>query len=50
MQNRLMHDGASLTFLDAILRHKGEASEVTERFRRLSHAQKEDLFQFLRSL
>ena len=50
MQNRLMHDGASLTFLDAILRHKGEANEVTERFRRLSHAQKEDLFQFLRSL
>ena len=50
MQNRLMHDGASLTFLDAILRHKGEASEVTERFQRLSHAQKEDLFQFLRSL
>jgi CxxC motif-containing protein (DUF1111 family) len=50
MQNRLMHDGASLTFLDAILRHKGEASEVTERFRRLSHAQKEDLLQFLRSL
>ena len=50
VQNRLMHDGASLTFLDAILRHKGEASEVTERFRRLSHAQKEDLFQFLRSL
>ncbi|TMI90759.1 MAG: hypothetical protein E6H00_05930 [Bacillati bacterium ANGP1] len=50
MQTRLMHDGASLTFRDAILRHKGEAGEVTERYQRLSHQQKEDLFQFLSSL
>jgi hypothetical protein len=26
---RLMHDGESLTLDDAILRHKGEAGEVT---------------------
>jgi len=34
----LMHDGASLTFRDAIVRHRGEASEVTERFAKLSQA------------
>lgn len=50
LQPRLMHDGASLTFLDAILRHRGEASEVRERFNRLSHNDKERLFEFLRSL
>ena len=50
LQPRLMHDGLSLTFLDAILRHRGEAAEVRERFQRLSPAQREDLFQFLRSL
>jgi CxxC motif-containing protein (DUF1111 family) len=45
-----MHDGLSLTFLDAIMRHRGEASEVTERFERLSSQEKEDRFRFLRSL
>ena len=50
MQNRLMHDGLSVTFRDAILRHRREASGVTERFERLSSTQQEDLFQFLRSL
>ena len=50
MRPRLMHDGRSLTFLDAILRHRGEASDVTDRFERLSSQDKEDLFQFLRSL
>jgi CxxC motif-containing protein (DUF1111 family) len=50
LQPRLMHDGISLTFLDAILRHRGEATQVTERFERLSSRDKEDLFQFLRSL
>ncbi len=50
LQPRLMHDGLSLTFLDAILRHRGEAGEVTERFERLSRRDKEHLFQFLRSL
>ena len=50
MQPRLMHDGLSLTFRDAILRHRREASDVTERFERLSRTLQEDLFQFLRSL
>jgi len=50
LQTRLMHDGLSLTFLDAILRHAGEASDVTDRFRRLSRQEQDDLFQFLRSL
>ena len=50
LRPRLMHDGMSLTFLDAIVRHRGEASEVTERFDRLSSRDQEDLFQFLRSL
>ena len=50
LQPRLMHDGESLTFLDAIMRHRGEASEVRERFDRLSPNDKERLFEFLRSL
>jgi len=50
LRPRLMHDSLSLTFLDAILRHRGEASEVRERFERLSSRDKDDLFQFLRSL
>ena len=50
LQPRLMHDGRSLTFQDAILRHRGEADGVTDRFERLSPRDKEDLLQFLRSL
>lgn len=45
-----MHDGVSFTFLDAILRHRGEADQARHRFEMLSPKQKEDLFQFLRSL
>lgn len=48
--SRLMHDGASLALTDAILRHKGEAAEVTKKFNRLSPQQKEALLTFLRSL
>lgn len=47
---RLMHDGESLTLDDAILRHKGEAAEVTEKFKRLSPKEKSDLLSFLNSL
>jgi CxxC motif-containing protein (DUF1111 family) len=47
---RLMHDGESLTLTGAILRHKGEASEVTEKFRRLPTRSKTDLIAFLNSL
>ena len=47
---RLMHDGESLTMSDAILRHRGEASVVTEKFKRLSAKDKSDLLSFLNSL
>jgi len=50
LRPRLMHDGASLTFLDAIVRHHGEAAHVTEKFEKLKPPEKEALFQFLRSL
>src|SRR3984893_14373245 len=46
----LMHDGASLTLRDAIVRHRGEASDVTKRFERLSQADQEALVDFLESL
>ncbi|HWC19446.1 MAG TPA: di-heme oxidoredictase family protein [Terriglobales bacterium] len=47
---RLMHDGDSLTMRDAILRHRGEASEVTRKFIRLPPKDKSDLLSFLNSL
>jgi CxxC motif-containing protein (DUF1111 family) len=50
MHAMLMHDGASLTFREAILRHKGEASEVTQRFEQLSRADQEAIVEFLKSL
>src|SRR5713101_9209946 len=36
LRPRLMHDGASVTFLDAILRHKGEAGHARRGFEMLS--------------
>jgi CxxC motif-containing protein (DUF1111 family) len=45
-----MHDGASVTLLDAILRHRGEAREVTEKFEKLKPADRDALLQFLKSL
>jgi CxxC motif-containing protein (DUF1111 family) len=50
LRPRLMHDGNSLTFLDAISRHRGEASHVTAQFEKLSRADKDALLEFLRSL
>jgi CxxC motif-containing protein (DUF1111 family) len=50
LRPRLMHDATSLTFRDAITRHRGEASEVTGRFLRLSKAQQEAIVEFLKSL
>jgi CxxC motif-containing protein (DUF1111 family) len=47
---RLMHDGESLTYNEAILRHGGEAALVTLRYRLLNEAQRSRLFTFLRSL
>jgi CxxC motif-containing protein (DUF1111 family) len=50
LRTRLMHDGASVTLRDAITRHRGEASEVTHHFEKLSQADQEAILQFLRSL
>jgi CxxC motif-containing protein (DUF1111 family) len=50
LHSRLMHDGASVTFLDAILRHGGEAAQVREKFEKLKPSEKEALLEFLRSL
>lgn len=49
-RNRLMHDGESLTFQEAIQRHQGEAAPVTERFLALPPAQQQQLVMFLKSL
>jgi CxxC motif-containing protein (DUF1111 family) len=49
-RNQLMHDGLSLTFNNAILRHGGEASQVITGYRRLSDRQRDQLIVFLRSL
>ena len=50
LRPRLMHDGASLTFLDAITRHRGEASHVTQQFEKLKKTDQEAIIEFLRSL
>jgi CxxC motif-containing protein (DUF1111 family) len=50
LRTRLMHDGASLTFVDAILRHRGEADQAARVFRRLGHTDQESILEFLRSL
>ena len=50
LHTTLMHDGASLTFRDAILRHRGEAADVTKRFDKLSPADQDSIIEFLRSL
>jgi CxxC motif-containing protein (DUF1111 family) len=50
LRPRLMHDGASLTLRDAILRHRGEASDESKRFDRLGKPDQEALIEFLRSL
>jgi len=50
MQPSLMHDGGSLTFREAILRHRGEANSVTGRFEKLSEADQGAIIEFLKSL
>ena len=45
-----MHDGQSLTFTEAILRHAGEATTVINRFRNLSATQRNQIVTFLQSL
>ena len=45
-----MHDGQSLTFTEAILRHAGEATAVINRFRNLSATQRNQIVTFLQSM
>jgi len=49
-RDRHMHDGLSLTFTDAILRHAGEARNVITQFRSLSSTQRNQIVTFLQSL
>jgi CxxC motif-containing protein (DUF1111 family) len=48
--DRHMHDGLSVTFTDAILRHAGEAAGVISRFRNLTSTQRAQIITFLQSL
>jgi len=50
LRPRLMHDGASLTLRDAILRHRGEAQDASRKFDRFDKQDQEALIEFLRSL
>jgi CxxC motif-containing protein (DUF1111 family) len=47
---RYMHDLASFTVQAAIARHKGEAREVTRKFKALTAAQQQQIITFLNSL
>jgi CxxC motif-containing protein (DUF1111 family) len=49
-RTRFMHDGASLTFTDAILRHGGEASFVIRSYQSLNDWQRRQILAFLDSL
>ncbi len=49
-RTRLMHDGISLTFEGAILRHDNEARESSKQFKKLNRQDKEALIAFLESL
>jgi CxxC motif-containing protein (DUF1111 family) len=49
-RSRLMHDGDSMTLLDAIQRHAGEAQDVVANFKKLSTTARNQLVTFLRSL
>jgi CxxC motif-containing protein (DUF1111 family) len=50
LRSRLMHDGASVTLRDSVLRHGGEASAATRDFRKLSAKDQESVLKFLSSL
>ena len=50
LRPRLMHDGASLTLDDAILRHRGEATQVSQQFEKLKREDQEAIIDFLKSL
>ena len=46
----LLHDGRAQSVLDAVLWHGGEASQVRERFIKLSKEEREGLLRFVESL
>jgi CxxC motif-containing protein (DUF1111 family) len=50
MRTRLMHDGASFTLSDAILRHSGEASGAVNRYFLMNASDRAALLTFLKSL
>lgn len=50
LRPRLMHDGAALTLLEAISRHRGEATHVTQQFEKLKKTDQEAVLEFLKSL
>lgn len=50
LRSRLMHDGNSVDFDDAIRRHRGEAAHVTDHFVKLKAADQKALLAFLQSL
>lgn len=50
LRPRLMHDGESVTFRDAIMRHAGEARHVTQQFEKLNKEEQDSLITFLKSL
>ena len=45
-----MHDGASVTLPDAILRHRGEAEKAAHGFGKLAGQDQAAILEFLRSL
>jgi len=49
-RNKLMHDGQTNTFNDAILRHAGQATGARNNYANLSNANKQNLIAFLLSL
>src|SRR5271169_3985110 len=50
LRPRLMHDGASLTFRDAIGRHRGEATHASQQFEKLTKQDQDAILEFLKSL
>ena len=50
LRPRLMHDGTSLTLLEAISRHRGEASHIIQQFEKLRRPDQEAIIEFLKSL
>ena len=50
LRSRFMHDGNSVQLDDAVRRHSGESSKITERFLKLKPSDQKALLTFLQSL